>query len=68
MHLMDDIMLLVTGHRLLIMGLVSLVLWTSAYYLYAKRYLKAWWNRSRSHSWTVDMANKRASSRGKFEA
>jgi len=68
MYTLDDIMLVITGHRLLIMGLVSLALWVAAYYLYARRYLKAIFNRSRPHSWSVDMANKRAMSRGKFEA
>jgi hypothetical protein len=68
MHTFDNIMLVITGHRILIIALIALGLWLSAYYLYAKRYFRGFFKRSRPHSWSVDMVNKRAMSRGKFEA
>jgi hypothetical protein len=68
MHTFDDIMLVITGYRILIIALISLGLWTSAYYLYVRRYFKGFFKGSRPHSWSVDMVNKRATSRGKFEA
>jgi hypothetical protein len=68
MHTMDNILLVVTGHRILIIALIALGLWLGAYYMYVKRYYKGFFNRRRPHSWSVDMVNKRAMSRGKFEA
>ncbi len=64
---MADFLLLLTGHRTLLVGLIAIVLWVTAYYLYFRRVLIPYFNRGKPHSWSIDMVNKRAISRGKPE-
>jgi hypothetical protein len=65
---MTNFMLLLTGHRTLLIGLIAIALWFGAYYKYFSRYLRPYYNRTKPHSWSVDMVNKRALRQGKPEA
>jgi hypothetical protein len=61
---MGDLMLWLTGHRVLVVGLVAASLWVTAYYLYFKKVLIVYLNRSKPRSWALDMVNKQPVTRG----
>ena len=63
---MSTILIWLSGHRGLIIALIAVSLWGTAYYLYfGRRVLIPYLRRGDAHSWRVDMANKKAVARGR---
>ncbi len=55
---MAHIALLISAHRLLLMGLISLSLWVLANYWYLRGDIRNYRRDRRAHTWSVDMATK----------
>ncbi len=60
---MSNIMLWLTGHRVLVVGTIAATLWVLAYYFYFWRIVNNF-VRSKPRSWGLDMVNKQPISRG----
>ncbi len=61
------IILLLNEHRTLVMWLFALTIWVAAYSIYFRHMVRRWFGRGQRHSWSIDMASKKAVSRGKEE-
>jgi hypothetical protein len=59
--------LLLNEHRNLVMWLLALVIWVAAYGIYFRHMVRRWIGRGQSHNWSIDLATKKAVSRGKEE-
>ncbi len=59
--------LLLNEHRNLVMWLMALVMWCTAYWLYFRNIIWRWLGRNRAHSWSIDMAKKKSIRNGKEE-
>ena len=61
------LILLLNEHRMLVMWLLALMMWVAAYGLYFRNMIRRWFSRGQKHSWSIDMATKKAVSHGKEE-
>ena len=64
---MGDILLWLNIHRVSVVVVVGIAIWASAYYAYFRPTLKAYIKRGQRHDWSIDLAAKKAVSRGKTE-
>jgi hypothetical protein len=61
------LILLLNEHRLLVLWVLALSIWVAAYSIYFRHMVRRWIGRGQRHSWSIDMATKKAVSRGKEE-
>jgi hypothetical protein len=61
---MGDIMLWLTGHRVLVVGTLGASLWVLAYGAYIRTRWRGLFRRFKPHSWALDMVNRQPVSRG----
>ncbi len=61
------IILWLNEHRNLVMWLMALVMWVAAYALYFRNIVVRWFRHGQKHSWSVNLATKKAVSHGREE-
>lgn len=64
---MNSLLLWLNFHRFLVICCVGVGTWLAAYGLYFRTQLQPWLFKGRAHSWSVDLASKTATARGKPE-
>jgi Na+/proline symporter len=60
-------MLYLNMHRMGVIVVIGLMLWIGAYAYYAKPSIRQYLLRGKPHRWSVDLASRKATSRGRTE-
>ncbi len=59
------VILWLNEHRILVVAMLGVMMWTGAYAYYFKQQFRGFFMRGRPHNWSVDMVTKKAVARGR---